>query len=263
MLNLEYLLEEAKNNGMPLQKKRGILREYLQIIILNGIYSHKLGKSLFFTGGTAMRFMYNMPRFSEDLDFDTLGVSFKGFKMILKDVCLKLQKEGFSSELVSEKRDKLYVAELYFKGISKLYNITDDRGQDLMIKIEVYKPSWNIQFETGVISLYGYNFSLVLLAKDCLFAEKICALKKRTRGRDIYDTLFMLKKGFPVNKNTLAQNKIKGSLSEVILTRLKNLPERENKFLANQVRPFLFNEKDYELVLNAFQYAERFLTQYS
>ena len=69
MLSLEYLLEEAKNNGLPIIKKRGVLREYLQIIILNSIYKNNRGKLLFFTGGTALRYFYAMPRFSEDLDF--------------------------------------------------------------------------------------------------------------------------------------------------------------------------------------------------
>lgn len=263
MLNLEYLLEEAKSNGMPIQKKRGILREYLQIIVLNSIYSHSLGKAMFFTGGTAMRFMYNMPRFSEDLDFNTPDLSFKNFKEILNNVHTGLQKEGFFPEILSEKRGKLYTAELCFREILKLYKITDARGFDMMIKIEVYKPAWGIQFETGVISQYGYNFSLVLLEKKSLFAEKLCALKNRNRGRDIYDTLFMLKKGFPVNKKILTANKIIGNLNEIVLNHLKSLSEEEIKFLADQVRPFLFKEDDYELVLKARQYAEHFLEQYS
>ncbi|MFH1553036.1 MAG: nucleotidyl transferase AbiEii/AbiGii toxin family protein [Candidatus Omnitrophota bacterium] len=262
MLGLEYLLEEAKSNGLPILKKRGILREYLQIIILSSIYRHNLGKFMFFTGGTAMRFFYNMPRFSEDLDFDTPGLSFKDFRELVEHVGKGLLKEGFFAEISAEKRGNLYVAELHFKDLMKSYGITDRRGLDLMIKIEVYKPAWDLQSESGVLSLYGYNFSSILLEKGCLFSEKLYALFNRRRGRDIYDTLFMLKKKFPLNEGVLAANKIKGAAKEIILNHLKSLSEKELKFLADQVKPFLFKEDDVELVLNAAAYAERFLEEY-
>lgn len=258
MLSLQYLLEEAKINGLPVLKKRGILREYLQVIILNSIFKHSLGKAMFFTGGTAMRFFYNMPRFSEDLEFDTPGLSFRDFIKLSEYARKGLLKEGFSTEVSSEKRGNVYIAELHFKDVTKSYKITDTRGLDLMIKIEVYKPSWKLQSESDVLSLYGYNFSSILLEKGFVFSEKICALVNRGMGRDIYDTLFMLRKRFPFNKNVLAANKIKGSPQEIILRHLNNLSQKELTFLANQVKPFLFKEDDTELVLNAASYAERF-----
>jgi len=54
MLKMEYLLEEAKELGLPQTKKRAILREYLQTIILDGIYKSDFAKSMFFVGGTAL-----------------------------------------------------------------------------------------------------------------------------------------------------------------------------------------------------------------
>ena len=262
MLSLEYLLEEAKSNGLPIIKKRGVLREYLQVIILNSIYGHNLGKFMFFTGGTALRYFYNMPRFSEDLDFDTVNLNFEDFKKLLEYAKKGLLKQGFSLEISSEKRNNLYIAEFLFEDLMRLYKITDKRGLDLMIKIEVYKPSWELQSESGVLSLYGYNFSSVLLNKGYSFSEKLCALFNRRRGRDIYDTLFMLKKRFPFNKDVLAANKIKGDYRELILKHLERLSRKELDFLANQVKPFLFKEDDIELVLNAPLYAERFLKEY-
>jgi len=261
MLSLEYLLEEARSNGLPILKKRGVLREYLQVIILNSISKHSFGKSMLFTGGTSLRFFYNMPRFSEDLDFDAVDLSFEEFEEILESVRKGLLKEGFSLKVSSERRNNLYVTQLHFKDLMRLYKITDRRGLDLMIKIEVYMPSWKLQSESSVLSLYGYNFSSVLLDRGYLFSEKLCALFNRGRGRDIYDTLFMLKKRFPFNEDVLWANKIKGKPAELILKYLDSLSEKELKFLANQVRPFLFKEDDVQLVLNAPLYAERFLRE--
>ncbi|MCX5667047.1 MAG: nucleotidyl transferase AbiEii/AbiGii toxin family protein [Candidatus Omnitrophica bacterium] len=262
MLNLEYLLEEAKNNGMPIVKKRAIIREYVQLIALNSIYKHRLGKSLFFTGGTCLRFFYNMPRFSEDLDFDTDNLTAEEFRELLEAIEKGLVKEGFSLEKQSEKRDNLFIAELYFKDLMRLYGLTDARGSDLMIKIEIYKPKWKLETEPGVLSLYGYNFSAVLLGKGNVFSEKLCALFNRKRGRDIYDTLFLLKRHFPFNGEVLKANKIEGSPKELILEYFKKLPEKELISLANQIKPFLFKEDDIELVLKAPLYAERFLSEY-
>ena len=263
MLSLEYLLEEAKSNRMPILKKRGILREYLQVIVLNSIYKRGFGKSMLFTGGTALRFFYNLPRFSEDLDFDTPSLTFKDFREILKEVNKGLVKEGFLVEISSQVRGNIYVGELYFKDLMQAYEITDRRGLDLMIKIEVYKPSWGLKSEPGVLSLYGYNFSFLLLEKGYLFSEKLCALLNRRRGRDIYDTLFMLRKKFPFNNGVLRANKVEGLPKEIILKHLKGLAEKELKFLANQVKPFLFKEDDLGLVLKPVPFAEKFLEEYT
>jgi len=262
MLSLEHLLEEAKNNRLPLLKRRGILREYLQVIILNSIYKHAFGKTMFFMGGTALRFFHNMPRFSEDLDFDTPHLNFEKFREILEHIKKGLFKEGFSPEVVSERRNNLYIAEFYFRDLMRLYEIIDKRGLDLMIKVEVYKPGWDLQTEPGVLSLYGYNFSSILLGKGNFISEKLCALFNRKRGRDIYDILFMLKRRFPFKEKVLAANKIKGSPKKLILQYLARLSEKELKFLANQIKPFLFKEDDIELVLKAPLYAERFLREY-
>lgn len=262
MLNLEYLLEEAKDNGLPILKRRAILREYLQVIILNSIYKYNLGRQMFFTGGTALRFFYNLPRFSEDLDFDTPSLNFEEFKAILEAVEKGLRKEGFSFKQTSERRKNLFVAELNFIDLMRLYDIADTRGLDLMIKIEVYRPAWGLQSESNVLSLYGYNFSSLLLAKANMLSEKLLALLNRKRGRDIYDTLFMLKKRFPFNKGVLLANKIEGLPKELILEHLKKLAEKELKALANQVKPFLFKEDDIELVIKAPLYAEKFLSEY-
>ena len=262
MLNLDYLLEEAKANGLPVLKRRAIVREYLLVIVLNGIYKHSAGKSMFFTGGTALRFFHNLARFSEDLDFDTPGINIEAFKDMIDGIKKGLNKEGFSLTVSSEKRNNLFVAELNFPAVMEQYKIVDKRGIGLMIKLEVYKPAWNLSYEPDVLSLYNYNFSAVLLARQNVISEKLAALLSRKRGRDIYDILFMLKKKFPFDENVLRANKIDISFKDAILSHLNGFSKEELKYLANQVKPFLFREDDIEMVLSAPLYAERFLKDY-
>ena len=264
MLTLDYLLEEAKSNGLPTLKRRAVLREYLQTIILYGLYTSELSKDIYFMGGTALRFFYNLPRFSEDLDFNSPNLNAQGFKkLIQKNVKSVLSKEGFSVEVSFKQRKKLFTADLMFKGVVQQYNITDNRKAALMIKVEINCPKWDLQTESKVLSQYGYNFSSILMSKGNLLSEKLCAFLNRKRGRDIYDLLFMLKRKFSFNKKVLDANGIKDNPKEIILNELTLLSKKDLGFLTEQVRPFLFKEEDAELILKAHSYAERFLENYT
>ena len=263
MLNMEYLLEEAKSNALPITKKRAIVREYLQIIILNSIYKHKFGRYFFFMGGTAMRYFYRMPRFSEDLDFNTSALGYREFGDILKTVGKDISKEGFLVTLSSTRRGNLFVANLVFKDVIEKYGISDKRGMNLMIKIEMYKPKWKLITESKALSMYGYNLTAILMSKSNLLSEKLVALLQRKRGRDIYDTLFMLQRKFPFNENVLTANKIKLPIKDTLLSYLKGMSGQELKRLAEQVKPFLFKEDEAELILKAPLYLESLLNNYA
>lgn len=262
MLSMEYLLEEAKNFDIPTAKKRAIVREYLQIIILSSIYNNKLSKKFFFMGGTAMRYFYKMPRFSEDLDFNTKGLDYREFKGVVADIQGDLLKEGFLTAVSCSRRNNLFTAELIFKDVIERYALSTDRGVTLMIKIEINAPKWGLITESKVLSMYGYNFTGILMSKGNLLSEKICALFNRKRGRDIYDTLFMLKRKFPFNENVLKTNSISLPIKNSLISYLKGIDEKELKRLANQVRPFLFKENETELIVKAPLYAESFLEDY-
>lgn len=45
--------------------------EVLQLLLLDGLYGHSGSQHIIFQGGTALRWVYGGPRFSEDLDFVT------------------------------------------------------------------------------------------------------------------------------------------------------------------------------------------------
>ena len=259
MLSMEYLLEEAESNALPVVKKRGILREYLQIIILNSIYRHKGGRRFFFMGGTAMRYFYRMPRFSEDLDFNTPGLTLREFREIMEEVRKDILTAGLSVDVTCDRGKNLFTSDFVFNDVIKKYGISDNRGLRMMIKVEVNKPRWELISESMVLSMYGYNFTAILMSKGNLLSEKICALFNRKRGRDIYDTLFMLKKKFPFNENVLKANKIAAPVKSALLSHFKNIDPKELRRLAEQVRPFLFKEEDIELILKAPLYAENFL----
>ena len=72
MLNLEQIQEFYPEHLRPF--RNFLLREYLQHKILNIVYNSESGRKMVFMGGTALRLTLNNQRFSEDLDFDNLGL---------------------------------------------------------------------------------------------------------------------------------------------------------------------------------------------
>ncbi len=55
--------------GRPAEENLNRLRQFLQIVLLKILHESANGASLAFTGGTALRLLHGLQRFSEDLDF--------------------------------------------------------------------------------------------------------------------------------------------------------------------------------------------------
>ena len=78
--------------------KKNMLREYLQYKILEAVYQSALGINLIFMGGTSIHIIHGSQRFSEDLDFDNLGLDEDQFKQLSRFVTRQLKREGYSLE---------------------------------------------------------------------------------------------------------------------------------------------------------------------
>ena len=79
--------------------ERGLLREYLQYQILNSIFSHPLSRKLSFLGGTCLRIVHQLPRFSEDIDFDNKDLTESEFKILSDHIQKELIKQGYIVEI--------------------------------------------------------------------------------------------------------------------------------------------------------------------
>lgn len=262
MITLESLIEEARRLDLPLHKKRAILREYLQALMLNAIYKHKLGNKMYFMGGTAMRFFYKLPRFSEDLDFNAQKLTSEEYDSLLDVVAAYLRNEGFSLNIKRKDIYDVFSARIGFNSVMKSFGLTDQRGEDIVIKLEVNNPVWQIRHEPLALSAFGILFTVLLMDKCSLLAEKSHAFIRRCRGRDVYDVLFMLRLKFPLDKKMFSAKKISDNPREALLNKFKALEKDELKKLAKQVGPFLFKEDEIELVENASFYGQELLKNY-
>lgn len=259
MITLKSLIEEAKKEGLPIDKKRAILREYLQVLILSTIYKSKVGNKMYFMGGTALRYFYKLPRFSEDLDFNAKRLSSREYDNLLDIISKYLKNEGFKINIERKDIYDIYSARIGFKSVMKDFNLVDTRGEDIVIKLETNNPTWQIKYEPLVLSYLGILTSVLVMDRGSLFAEKSHAFIHRCRGRDVYDVIYLLRFKFPIDKRMFIAKKIKGDPKEVLLNKFKSLKESEIEGLSKQVRPFLFKEEEVEFVRKASFYGPQLL----
>lgn len=253
MLTYDSLIEQAKAREMPLTKMRGILREYIQILILKELYRIESGRKLYFTGGTYLRLAHNIKRFSEDLDFNTKKITKTEFENLLKKIKIELKRSGVNSEIKFTHWDNMYVAKITFPELEKIYNVVSkySKKQGIVIKVETNRPKYKIETETQAIAGFGEVYPCICTAKGILFADKIDAFTKKRRGRHIYDIIFMLSNKYPIDKKTLLYLGIKEDPLEFILKSIRSFSKIELKYQAESLKPFLFDESDSGLIANA------------
>ena len=183
------------------------LREILQEIALLGLWRSKFFDKAAFYGGTALRILHGLDRFSEDLDFSLL-MPFKDFE--LKAYLDALQKEiaafGFDMRVESSsKPSQSQISSAFLKAntINQLLVIQTPeemvrrlhRERVLKIKLEVdTDPPEGFETETRYL-LHPIPFAVRTYTLPDLFAGKMHALlcrrwKNRSKGRDWYDLVW-------------------------------------------------------------------------
>ena len=264
MLTYDSLLDLSNSREMPHAKLRGILREYLQILILKELYRNNLGKKLYFTGGTYLRLVHNLKRFSEDLDFDSDSITKNEFEELVKKLRIELKRIGLESQIKFDHFKNVYSSKLIFPTIEEKYNVQSkySKKQGIVIKIETNQSKNKIKNETQVISGFGEFFLCVCTKIDISFANKIDALIKKERGRHVYDLIFMLSNNFPIDTKTLQRLGIKINPLKAISDRIASFSKAELKKQAETLRPFLFDEKEADLIVSAHEVLPKLLSRY-
>jgi predicted nucleotidyltransferase component of viral defense system len=183
------------------------LREILQQIALLGLWRSKFFDKAAFYGGTALRILYGLDRYSEDLDFSLLS-STKRFDLSIYSSALKKELAAFGFEVRVEpisKKSLSAVQSAFLKAdtMSQILVVrTPDeivkrihRGQVLKIKLEVdTDPPPGFETHTRYV-LQPIPFAVRAYVLPDLFAGKMHAIlcrrwKRRVKGRDWYDLVW-------------------------------------------------------------------------
>ncbi len=196
----EELLRLAKSEKSPLAA-RNLAREYLQALILQSLQRAGAMIMLAFHGGTALRFLYSLPRYSEDLDFALERSSERyDFRAFLKNIRSDLETQGYAVELKVNDQKTVHSAFVRFPGLPYDLNLTPHRDEILAVRIEVdTNPPAGAGLETSLIRRHVL-LNLQHHDQASLLSGKLHAILQRPylKGRDLYDlTWYLSDKNWP------------------------------------------------------------------
>lgn len=207
----DYALElTSKQTGF--NAKLNIMREYLQAYTLRFMHEEGLFRSAAFLGGTGLRFLYNLPRFSEDLDFSIVKDKELKFTELIKKLKTELILAGYNVSVTYNEAKTVYDAFIKFEGLMFEAGLSPLKSQKFSIKIEIdTNPPEGTVLKTHIVTKY---FPISFLSYDIqsLFAGKLNALmsRKYTKGRDFFDLGWYLSKWRDLTPNIiLLQNGLK------------------------------------------------------
>lgn len=173
----------------------GITREYLQARLLESLQESGAFSTWAFVGGTALRFLYGMPRFSEDLDFSLTEAGRKdNFTELMKKAKADFSAEGYNMTIKVKDQKTVKSAFIKFTGLLYELGLSPMTSQVLSIKIEIdTNPPAGAKLQTSIIRKH-ILLNLQHYDKSSLLAGKLHALLLRNyvKGRDIYDLLWYL-----------------------------------------------------------------------
>lgn len=198
------------------------LKEIIQEIALLGFWRSKFFEKAAFYGGTALRIMYGLDRFSEDIDFSLLKPD-PDFSIASYAKAVSEELSAFGFKVSVTRKDKnvdTNIESAFIKGgtIQNLFTI--DAPSDIAKKTHINK-SLKIKLEIDIDPPSGFTteakyllnpipFSVNTYTLPSLFAGKMHALlcrvwKNRVKGRDWYDFIWYLRKNVSINLAHLEQ----------------------------------------------------------
>ncbi|HIH12895.1 TPA: nucleotidyl transferase AbiEii/AbiGii toxin family protein [Candidatus Woesearchaeota archaeon] len=240
MIKREELLRIASLKGLP---PRLAELDYLQDIALLGIY-REFGNKLIFKGGTGLYKLYQLNRFSEDLDF-TAEKKFKPKDFFARLPALFSLFNINCSVKVEQFPQSINV---YVEINGPLYDGRKESRSRLIMNISLREKVFSPLTRLPYISLYQEvrPFDIYAMEEKEILAEKVRAVHQREKARDVYDLWYLLTvKKIPVDFK-LVQKKLSSiglKFSQDIF--LKKIKEKKNSWqmdlsslISGQLLPF-------------------------
>ena len=184
----------AESGDLP--AVRHLVREYIQHYVLYLLYRTKHYRRMAFTGGTALRILFELPRFSEDLDFSLVDDrEALGFDDVRDALLSELELAGY--EVIEGGRRSNNVASTFIKfpGLLHELGLSPHASQTLSVRLEIdLNPPAGGRTELALVNRYHLLYHVMRHDLPTLLAGKLHALFFRpyTKGRDVYDALWFL-----------------------------------------------------------------------
>ena len=176
-----------------------ILKEHLQLMILDYLSSTPYIRKMTFIGGTNLRLVKGIDRFSEDLDFDCKDLSKEEFIEMTNGVILFLERSGLRVEARDKDNPKLtaFRRNIHFPELLFDLGLSGHKEERFLIKIE--SQDQRVIYEPVITNIKGcgFFFPFPVPSDGVLCSMKIAAMLARSKGRDFYDLMFLLAQASP------------------------------------------------------------------
>lgn len=202
---------------------KNAVKEIVQEIALLGLWRAKFFEKAAFYGGTALRILYQLDRFSEDLDFSLLtpdpSFDLKNYEKAVKD---ELGSFGFHVSVQKKLKTSLSAVDSAFIKLNTIQHLLliglpqdiskkmhQDEVMTIRFEIDTEPPQDGGVTESRYL-LLPIPFSVKSFRIEDLFAGKAHAAlarewKGRVKGRDWYDLVWFISRGIRLNLNYLEQ----------------------------------------------------------
>jgi len=264
---LNNLIKTSRGKNVLFRKN--LLKEYLQIIVLDYIYSHPQYSELIYYGGSCLSHCFGLSRLSEDLDFIDINKNIDIKKLSL-DIRNYFEKNTDLKLKTSIQKFRIY---LKFPILKELNLASQNESDLLFLKIEVFKEfNFCSGFQIQIIPVMKFNKTILIKTFDLstLMSTKIMAILHRkwektdkkgktlikVKGRDYFDLMWYLSKNITPNPDCIKGIKSQKELKEELIKIIESVDIRsiyldleqfieDEKFIKNltrNIKEILLNE---------------------
>lgn len=248
------IVKQEKNPQLSLNK----LREYLQHVILRELFEQGILDNIVFHGGTALRILFDLRRFSEDLDFHTFNKNELDLEKIVKKIIDHLSQQGYRLSVTTNFKGNVQSAFIKFNDLLSEAGLSRQKGEKLRVKIEVdTNPPEGYNTKPSLINKY-FPFGIIHHDRASFLSGKLHAVLQRsfTKGRDYYDLWFYLSRwgnltpNLQYLNNALSQTKYKGpSIKKENWKKVTSskIEEIDWDYVISDAEPFIENQNDLKI----------------
>ncbi len=252
MIDIEEIISYFPETlqGKP-QFHEYMLKEYFHYKMLDIIFNTKYAKKLSFIGGTNLRIVHNIERFSEDLDFDCFDLSREEF-MDLTDLVIKgIRDQGINIKADDKKKDlelKAFRRNIVFPELMFELGLSNYKEKKLLIKIESEPHHFQYIPDKPIIQKFNVFTQINATPLKTLFSMKIGAVLERMKGRDFYDFLFLSGKTTP-DYEYLKERLTISSGSELKRALIKNSEGVDFSVKSKDFQKLVYNQGEAQKIL--------------
>jgi predicted nucleotidyltransferase component of viral defense system len=242
-----YFPPEIRDNSIF---DRYILKEYIQLLVLDYLSTTRFIRKITLIGGTNLRLVKGIDRFFEDLDFDCKKLSKDEFTSMTDGILQFLQRNGLNVLAKDHNNDKLkaFRCSIYFPELLFELGLTGHREEKFLLKVEsedqliTYKPVLTN------IKGCGFFFPMPVPPDNTLCAMKVSAMLNRQKGRDFYDVMSLISQTGP-DYSFLAERCGISNLEELKKSVEKMLKTIDLKKKMKDFEHLLFNKDNSKRIL--------------